>query len=145
MPGREVIMSVPENQRGHGKLEACMKSRELAVYTIQISANKKIFAEEYQQALTDKIVGAALDITNLCWNANNVLVDTADDMENRLRLQEEAAIRCNTLLSLISIAHKVFHLSTKRVRYWSELTIEVRNRIRAWRTADRKRYSARFK
>lgn len=122
-----------------------MKARDLCVYTIQICKNKKVFTEEYQEALTDKIVATVLDITSLCWNANNILVNSAEDMERRLLLQEEAAIQCNTLLSLIQIAHRLFHLTSKRVKYWGGLTVEVRNLIRAWRAADQKRYSAKFK
>ena len=48
-------MSVPVNQRTHGKLEACVKARELACYTLQITKNKKVFTEDYQEAITDKI------------------------------------------------------------------------------------------
>ena len=55
-------MSVPVNQRGQGKLEVCTKARDLAVYTLQITKNKKVFAEEYQTAITDKIISLALDI-----------------------------------------------------------------------------------
>ena len=36
-------MSVPVNERSHGKLEACVKARELCVYTLRITVNPKIF------------------------------------------------------------------------------------------------------
>ena len=97
-------MSVPVNERSHGKLEACVKARELCVYTLRITVNPKIFKPEYQHALTDKIVDTALEI-----------------------------------------AKPIYHLATKRVIFWSGLAIETRKLIRAWREADRKRYSAKFK
>lgn len=53
-------MSVPENARTKGKLEACVKAHDLACYTLQITTNKKNFPEQFQAALTDKIVSAAL-------------------------------------------------------------------------------------
>ena len=53
-------MSVPVNQRTHGKLEACVKAHELCVYTLRIASNKKIFTVEYQEALTDRIISTAL-------------------------------------------------------------------------------------
>ncbi len=138
-------MSVPENQRTHGKLEACAKARQLCCYTIKITSNKKIFTEEYHEVLTKRIADCALNIHLLSWGANNVLVNSAEDMRERLLMQEKAARECNNLLSLMEIARSVFHLSSKRVKYWGGLTVETRNLIRAWRESDRKRYSAKFK
>lgn len=138
-------MSVPVNERSHGKLEACVKARELCVYTLRITKNPKVFCPEFQNALTDKIIDAALDIQNLSWSANNILVNSAEDMRQRLDYQERAANACNNLLSLIEISKPIFHLATKRVTYWSGLAIETRKLLRAWKDADRKRYSAKFK
>jgi len=138
-------MSVPVNQRSQGKLEVCVKALDLASYTLKITANRKIFAEELQRSLTDKITGTALDIWTNVWTANNVLVKEEGDLDERLRLQQEAARLCNILLSLIELAGKVFHLTSKRVAYWTGKTVEVRNLIRAWRESDRKRYSAMFR
>lgn len=135
-------MSVPVNQRSHGKLEACVKAHDLCCYTLQITANKNVFAAQYQEALTDRIITAAIDIHTFCWNANNVLVKDSEDYRLRREYQERAAAECNILLSLIEIAKRIFHLTTKRVVYWSQRTIETRNLIRAWRDSDHKRYSA---
>ena len=138
-------MSVPVNQRTHGKLEVCVKAHDLCCYTLQITANKKNFTQEFQESLTNRIVEAAIDIHTLCWSANNILVNSVDDLRERTMYQEKAAIRCNILLSLIDVAKQIFHLSTKRVTYWTGKTIETRNLIRAWRESDLKRYSAKFK
>ena len=138
-------MSVPVNQRTHGKLEVCVKAHDLCCYTLQITANKKNFTQEFQESLTNRIVEAAIDIHTLCWSANNILVNSVDDLRERTMYQEKAAIKCNILLSLIDVAKRIFHLSTKRVTYWAEKTIEARNLIRAWRESDLKRYSAKFK
>ena len=138
-------MSVPVNQSTHGKLEVCVKAHDLCCYTLQITANKKNFTQEFQESLTNRIVEAAIDIHTLCWSANNILVNSVDDLRERTMYQEKAAIRCNILLSLIDVAKQIFHLSTKRVTYWAGKTIETRNLIRAWRESDLKRYSAKFK
>lgn len=55
-------------------------------------------------------------------------------------LQERAARNCNNLLALIQLAKTIFHLKSKRVKYWSEKTIDVRGYLRSWRDADSKRY-----
>ena len=138
-------MSVPVNERSHGKLEACVQAKELSAYTIKITANPKVFKPEYQRALTDRIVETALEVHMLSWSANNVLVNSVEDMRRRLDYQDRAADACNNLLSLIEAAKPVFHLATKRVTYWGGLAIETRKLLRAWREADRKRYSAKFK
>ena len=66
-------MSVPVNKRTPGKLEVCIKSRDLAVYTLKITKNKKIFDAEYQDAIIDKIISTALNIHTFVWTANNIL------------------------------------------------------------------------
>lgn len=87
-------MSVPVNQRTHGKLEVCVKAHDLCCYTLQITANKKNFTQEFQESLTNRIVEAAIDIHTLCWSANNILVNSVDDLRERTMYQEKAAIRC---------------------------------------------------
>lgn len=48
-------MSVPVNQRSESKLEVCVKARDLCVYTLQITANEKIFLPKFQRSITDDI------------------------------------------------------------------------------------------
>lgn len=133
-------MSVPVNKRTQGKLEVCVQAHDLACYTLQITKNKNVFSEDYQEVLTNKIIQAALDIHLCVWSANNVLVKTPEDYQNRRQLQDTACIRCNVLLSLIDIAKSIFHLSGKRVHYWGSKVVTTRNLIRAWRESDYKRY-----
>lgn len=138
-------MSVPVDQRTTGKLEVCIKSRDLATYTLQITKNKKIFKEEYQDAITDKLISTALNIHALIWAANNTLVNSHQDMMERLALQDKAAAQCNVMLSLIDIAKPLFHLEAKRVMFWGGKVVNVRTLIRSWHNADWKRYSAKYK
>ena len=140
-------MSVPVNQRSHGKLEAYTKAYELATYTLKITKNKKIFTAEYQECLTDYIIAAALDIYMFAGTANGKQVRTAKDKQNyedRIAKQREAVERCGDLLKLIMLAKPIFHLSSKRVLYWVGLTKDTRNLIKAWSGADIKRFSPLF-
>lgn len=134
-------MSVPVNARTENKLEVCVKAHDLCCYTLQITANDKTFVPDYQKSLTDKINALAIQIYTDVWTANNIMVKTAEDYNERKMLQERAARSCNNLLALIDIAKKIFHLSSKRVFYWGGKAVETRNLIRAWRDSDRKRYS----
>lgn len=140
-------MSVPVNERSHGKLEAYTKAYELAVYTLRITKNKKIFTVEFQEELTDRIIEAALDIYLLVGCANDMQVRTKDDERNykeRLAMQRKALKRCGELNKLIILAKPIFHLTSKRVKYWAGLTQDTRSLIKAWSDSDKKRFSPLF-
>jgi len=135
-------MSVPAGERGEGKLEVITKARALASYTIRITKNQNVFKPEYNDAITADLIRMAKDIYISAWNANNIKV--AHDHDNaveRIRLQKHAVLQCNNLLALMQLAKEVFHLSSKRIKYWAGLTMEVRSYIRRWNESDRKRYS----
>jgi len=133
-------MSVPVNSRSISRLEVNVQAHDLCVYTLVITANKKIFTDTYQTVLTDKIVDCAIGIHTMCWCANNIQVNSVETYSERRRLQESAAVRCNELLALIDLARKIFHLRASRVLYWSDKVVAVRNLIRAWRKSDDTRY-----
>lgn len=139
-------MSVPEGQRGEGRFTVLVKANMLAIYTIKICNNKNVFLEQYQSALTNDIIRTAKDIFIDCWTANNIMIrKTDEDKEEKIKarreLQERAAIECNNLLALMQMAQTLFHLKTKRIKYWGGKTIEVRGLIRSWIESDTKRYS----
>ena len=129
-------MSVPVPKRGHGELEVNTKARNLAVYTLRILANPKHFPQD-QAAFIETIRETTLEISALCWEANNIRVeDDPARYERRIQKQDEAADLCNRLCHLIEIAKPLFHLDTKRVRYWIGLANELRGLIRGWRKKD---------
>ena len=137
-------MSVVEEKRRKGKLEVIIKALDLASYTIQITANEKVFDPKFRAAVTDDLISHAKDIYLICWTANNIRVSSEEAAKERLRLQDKAVTKCNTFLGLLDIAKKVFHLDTKRVTYWGSKIVECRKLIRAWRDTDRKRYKERY-
>jgi hypothetical protein len=139
-------MSVPEGERKDGKFTLLIKAEELARHTMIITTNEKIFLPEYQRALTDDIITQAKDAYIKIRTANDILVRMGtvyqeEDWQYRRKLQQEAAICCNNLLALIDIAYRLFHLSSKRVKYWGSMAVDVRNRVRAWSQSDASRFS----
>ena len=133
-------MSVQKDKRRDGRLRLSVLARNHALYVIQITKNPKVFNPEFNHEVTDDLVKQAKDINRLLWAANNVMVNSHDDYTLRRRYQEQAALTCNTLLADMEIAHKLFHLSAKRMKFWTEQLVEVRNRTRAWIESDAKRY-----
>ena len=133
-------MSVPEGLRSTSKLDVIVSAQSLAKYTIQITKNQKYFPPEYNNGITNNIIETATSIYMNCWTANNIYVDSIEDMQERLWLQEKACIECNNLLALMQLAQSIFHLKAKRIKFWGSKTLETRNKIRAWNESDKKRY-----
>lgn len=104
--------------RSESKLEVFEKANELTVYTLQITTNRKVFAPRYD-VLTKRIIDCAFGIGQDIWEANDIKVSSRDDLLERRRLQQRALRQCDVLLYCITLAKRTFHLSGKRVKYWS--------------------------
>lgn len=135
-------MSVNKGKRKtqKSKLQVLVMTKGLASYTIRICKNQKVFLVECNTAITNDIVHIATMIHVYAWNANNIKVKNAEQANQRRNLQNKAVVLCNNLLPLIQIAQEVFHLKTKRVKFWSKKVIAVREMLKKWRDADRRRY-----
>lgn len=128
------MSNVVKSKRGIGKLSALTKAKGLAVYTIKITANKNVFVPEYWESITSDIVETSKNIFEYLYEANNC--DLHTEYELRRKLMNEAIRKCYRLLSLIDMSQPIFHLSYKRVAYWGDMTIEVRNLIRGMKKSD---------
>lgn len=133
-------MSILASEQREGKLKVNVKALTLCTYTLHITHNKNVFDVSYRDSLITHIEHAAIAIHELSWTANNTKADTEDNYRRRIGLQREAIEYCDRLLSLIQIAKPIFHLSTKRIKYWGGLIVEVRALIRAWTASDKKRH-----
>ena len=134
-------MSVNESNRSKTELSTAVKARELTCYTIRITTNEKIFVPQFKSALTDKIIADAVDIYRNVWTANNIRVGkSVENWKRRSEHQKRAKDLCNDLLALVGIAKPLFHLTSKRIEYWTGLIIEVRTMIIAWHDKDSDRY-----
>jgi len=136
--GERNVPDTPQNRQ----LEACEKAMNLAIHTIQICKNKKIFTVEYQDALTNDIIRCAKDVYIYAWEANNTYVSELGDgrWPQREKLQFLAISKCDELIALINIARRLFHLKGKKVRYWTQLVIDTRAMLRKWHDANAKQY-----
>ena len=134
---------VNASDRGHGKLEALVKAKRLASYTIKITCNQKTFPVQYYNAITYKIIAIATQIFMDAWEANGIRVeDDEDKHKERHALQDKAIRGCNNLLPLIQIAQEVFHLRLRRIEHWGRLILETRSILKAWQESDDKRFTA---
>lgn len=135
-------MSVPVPLRKKSKLDVQVKAEDLAKYTIEITSNQRKFDPRYA-VITERIVDTVLGIGMDIWEANNIRVGVNPQRyEERRDLQERAIRGCNLLLYLITLSKRVYHLTSKRVEYWTEKTVDVKDLIRKWRESDAKRYAS---
>ena len=103
--------------------------------------NKNIFVEEYQDALTNDIIRCAKDIYIYAWTGNNIYVKPDNGRwPEREQYQRAAIKKCNELLALINMARRLFHLKGKKVRYWSQMTLDTRALLARWHEANAKQY-----
>ncbi len=139
-------MAVNEGDRGYREMEVFTKACDLAIYTIKICTNPKVFLPEYQNALTNDIIATAKDIYICAKDANNIRVTDGkgkidpEKRTDRKSLQEQSIRKCGRLLALMQMAQRLFHLKTKRIKYWGEKTREVRDLLTAWKESDTRRY-----
>lgn len=138
-------MSVPVGEREEGKFSLAVKAEYLARYTIEITANENVFLPEYRRQVTDDIISTAKNIYLGIREANDVTVRVGTsfqmkDYRDRNNLQREALRNCKRLLYLIDLAHRIFHLSSKRVKYWSLIVKNVKDRIHGWIDDDTNRF-----
>lgn len=132
-------MAVPADARGEGRLSVNTQARALAAYTLTITRSEKWFPED-QKDYVQKIRDAALEIYILCWRANNINVGKSwRRYERRLALEADAADLCNGLQAMIELAKPLFHLRSRRARYWVKMVTDLRGQIRNWYQGDMER------
>lgn len=124
-------------------LNAISKAQELALYTIKICKNQKVFVPEYA-SVTRVITKTAMDIYAMAFDANNIVVkqgvtDYEKNVEDRLQEQVLCIRKCSDLLGYINIAKPLFHLRKGKYEYWTALTIDARTYLHKWHEGDAKR------
>lgn len=128
--GQRNVPDTPQNRQ----LDAVVKAKELALHTVKICKNKKIFTEEYQNALTNDITRCAIDIYLAASRGNNVYVRKGNGRwKERVEHQSIAIQKCNDMLCYINLSRSTFHLRGKKVRYWSQLVLETRALLIRWK------------
>ena len=134
-------MSVPEGKRHKGRLEVHVKAQFLAAYTAKILSNQKVFSPETDAEIIRRLKCCAYDIFMKSWTANKIRAETnTENRRMRYQRQEEAILLCDEMISYIGIAKQVFHLRSKRVKYWAGLISEVRQLLQKWKESDVSRY-----
>lgn len=146
-------MGVPEGKRREDRLEVYDLARAMAVHTLDITRNRRVFPGRYEKVVNG-INGVAWEIPRNLWLANNTKVGPGQPPENlavRRRHQQTAMSYINELLFEIEMCEMVFggkrdddsdekKLSRRRISYWSGLVVQVKEMARAWIKSDIRRF-----
>lgn len=133
-------MSVPEGKRTESKLEVQTKAKELALYTVTICGNEKVFPKRDRWVITNRIVSTALTIMEEVDTANDIYVSTKGDFELRRNSQTIALASTAKLLGLIELAYLKYGIEENRMLFWTQLIFDTRELIKKWRQKDKERY-----
>lgn len=112
-------MSVPVDSRGDRDLEINTLARNLCTYTLKITSNEKNFPPEHIRFIK-KIEDTVVEIHLLCWNSYQINQwKNKQRFHKKIKLLDDAYDLCERLAALIELAKPLFHLTTKRVTFWS--------------------------
>ncbi len=133
-------MSVPEGKRTESKLEVQTKAKALALYTVSICGNEKVFPKRDRWAVANRIVSTALTIMEEVDVANDIYVSTQGDFELRRRSQTIALSNTAKLLGLMELSYVKYSIDGDRMKHWAQMVIDARELIKKWRQGDKERY-----
>ena len=132
-------MAVIKSKRQENPLQVLGLALGLAVHTLTICKNEKLFPKRDRWMLTAEIVRTALGVYIRIRKANRVRVEEMADYTKRMALQGEALDMIDTLLGLIDIAGALCKLPGSKQEYWTGLAVELENKVRAWHRGDKAR------
>lgn len=145
------MSGVPAEARGKQKLKVIMDARRLCKYSLTILQSNKNFKvrptgndeddakNPPQPELVSKMRDTVMDIFICAYSANETYFSETN-YRHRRQLQDKSVAKCNELLALVEMSIPIFHINYKRVEYWTNLIVLVRNQIQAWKESDYKRY-----
>lgn len=137
-------MAVIKSKRQENPLQVLSMALGLAVHTLIVCKNEKLFPKRDRWLLTAEIVRTALGIYIRIRKANRVRVEGMEDYTRRMTLQSEALDLIDTLMGLIDIAGAFCKLPGNKQEYWTGLALNLENKARAWHRSDQIRYAPRY-
>lgn len=122
-------MSVPTWKRPEKtELDLFVEAMEFSLYILKITNNNKIFTEDFQTSITDRLIQLSMDMYLNLWKANNRKLDD----EERRRLQYLVLDNCIDFLAIYNLAIRAFHLKNNRTEFIVGKVILIRDTTRKW-------------
>lgn len=137
-------MSVRTGERTQGELTVIVKAKEMAIYTIKITNNEKVFPKRYRLSVVNKIQDKAFDVINCLIEANEIYPKTREEWRIRREKQRQAMSCCRSLLTMVDMCKELFTISGDKVAFWTKAIFEVRTMTAAWLKKDEERFKEKF-
>ena len=151
-----------ENGYKPNQFTPVVKTRELCDYVFTITDNKNKFPEYEettkkdengntvqtvitlrQDAIINRVREQAFQIYMLAYTANEIdLRKEPERKSERLNKQKEAISLCDIHLATMELCCLKYGASKKRLAYWGNRIIEVREALKSWHKSDIERYAS---
>ena len=94
-----------------------------------------------QDSLVNRVREQAWQIYILAWSANRINLEKEPWRKaERLGKQEKAISLCGEHLAAVQLCKRHFHLTSKKVKFWGEMTVKAQNYLAKWNDTDKDRY-----
>ena len=134
-------MSVRKGDRSEGNLQVLNLIRIVSAHTLQKCRSEKVFPKSSRWIMAKPIMDECLGALTCVRRANAVYVgDDADAWRYRRNQQVQAHSHLDALLSLIDLAFTSFNIDPDAVQYWTKITVEADEKLKAWMKSDKERY-----
>ena len=127
------------------KIEAPLKvvnlANDLAIYTLRLLCNDKIFPRRSRWLTADKIADVANDFHTFVNMANEIRPTTREEADVRHQYQTLAMSALQTLDSKMELAAEIYQIDIDRLEYWAKMWNEEEKLLSSWISKDKRRYA----
>lgn len=118
------------------------KSKDLIIYTLQITNNTERFPKKVRFTLTNRLQDKTLLIHGYLIEANEIHPVDAEDLRERKRLLRKVRALCKQVSFLIEYALMKNRIEEYQASHWAGLVEEVQDCLsKGWMQTDSKRFS----
>ena len=130
-------MSVIRSKRAESEMEFIYTARQLQIYTIQKCVG---FPKRYTFYVSQPIANAATRVHEYVKKANSIYPTNSHEVQIRRDYLLRANAELNSLVSQIEVAHELFGLELRVVKYWMDLVEKEIRLVKGALKKDKERY-----
>ncbi len=130
-------MSVIRSKRSESEMEFIYTARQLQIYTIQKCVG---FPKRYTFYVSQPIANAATRVHEYVKKANSIYPTNSHEVQIRRDYLLRANAELNSLVSQIEVAHELFGLELRVMKYWMDLVEKEIRLVKGTLKKDKERY-----
>ena len=132
-------MSVIRSKRSESEMEFIYTARQLQIYTIQKCVG---FPKRYTFYVSQPIANAATRVHEYVKKANSIYPTNSHEVQIRRDYLLRANAELNSLVSQIEVAHELFGLELRVMKYWMDLVEKEIRLVKGTLKKDKERYKS---